>query len=86
MFCTNPVSLCLYFSVRCCARQNKNELFRRKRVLNKLGAVSLKDCDYNFQSVKSFATMRDYNNGTVKNGNIQEHNADNNNSQVCNGR
>lgn len=85
MFGINPVSICLYFSVRCCARQKYYELIRRKRVLNKLGAVLLKDCDH-FQSFNSFTTMRDYNNGKVNNGSIEEQNADNNNSQVCNGR
>lgn len=85
MFSTNPVSLCLYFSVRCCARQNNYDSVRRKRVLNKLGAVLLKDCAY-LQSFKFFTTMRDYSNGTIKNGVIQEQNADNNNGQVCNGR
>lgn len=86
MFGANPISLCLYFSARCCVRQKFYELNRRKRVITKLGAPFSKDCNY-FQTFSSFATMRDFCNGTVKNGSIAEQNADsNNNSQVCNGR
>ncbi len=88
MFGTSHVSLCLYFAVRCCARQKHYELIRRRRGLNKLGTVLLKDCRY-FQSFPTYTTMRDYNNGTVKNGTIPEQNdADdnNNNNHVCNGR
>lgn len=81
----SPVSICLYFSVRCCAKQKYWESIRRKIVFNKLSAVPLKDCDF-FRSFKTFATMRDYSNGTVKNGSIEERSADNVNSQVCNGR
>lgn len=86
MFGTGPVSICLYFTVRCCARQKYfNELIRRKRVLSKLGVFSLKDYN-NFQSVSSFTTMRDYSNGSVKNDSLSEQNAVNDNIHVCNGR
>lgn len=85
MFGTNPVSLCLYFSARCCARQKFYELNRRKIVLIKLSSAFLKD-HYPIQSFSSSATMRDLSNGTVKIGSIPEQNADSNNSHVCNGR
>lgn len=82
MFGSSPVSIFLYVSVRCCVRQKYSESIARKRVLNKLGStVILRDCE-NFK----LTTMRDYSNGTVKNGSIQEQNADHNNSQMGNGR
>lgn len=84
MFGTNPVSLLLCVSVRCCVKQKYSELIQRRRVLNKLGTVILSDCK-NLKSCTSFTTMRDYSNGTVKNGSIQEPNADHN-IQMSNGR
>lgn len=85
MFGTNHVSYCLYVLVRCCARQKYSEFIARRRVLNKIGAVILKDCE-NSKLFTSFTTMRDYSNGTGKNGSIQEQNADHNISNISNGR
>lgn len=86
MFGTNPVSLCLYLSVRCCARQKHYESIRSRKFLNKLGVVFLTDSNYSQSFTSSTTIMRDYNNGSVKNDNIQEQSADRDKSQVCNGR
>lgn len=86
MFGTNPISLCLHFSARCCVRQNFYKINRRKIVSTKLYLAFSKDCNY-FQTSSTFATMRDISSGTVKSGSIPEQNADSNiNSHICNGR